>query len=131
VLSILTWHFYNVHVKRFNRSMFTGYISHAEMEEEHALELEANRARPGREQRRRGVSAPTPTNFCAGGCGHHGGCCWWGSISLLPTNRRRIATVPRQQVEVFVPANSGTGRGALTAPGWAARSSAAQPGAVL
>lgn len=40
VLSILTWHMYNVHVKRFNRSMFTGQISHDEMEEEHGAELE-------------------------------------------------------------------------------------------
>jgi cytochrome b subunit of formate dehydrogenase len=40
VLSILTWHVYHVHVKRFNKSMFTGYISREEMEEEHQLELE-------------------------------------------------------------------------------------------
>lgn len=40
VLSIITWHMYNVHVKRFNRSMFTGRITHEEMEEEHAEELE-------------------------------------------------------------------------------------------
>lgn len=39
VLSILSWHFYHVHVKRFNKSMFTGYLSREEMEEEHALEL--------------------------------------------------------------------------------------------
>jgi hypothetical protein len=29
-----------VHVRHFNRSMFTGYISHEEMEDEHPLELE-------------------------------------------------------------------------------------------
>lgn len=40
VLSILIWHFYNVHAKVFNRSMFTGYISRHEMEHEHAAELE-------------------------------------------------------------------------------------------
>lgn len=40
VLSILTWHMYNVVVKRFNRSMWTGRISHEEMEEEHGEELE-------------------------------------------------------------------------------------------
>ena len=39
VLSILTWHMYNVHLKRFNRSMFSGRISHEEMEEEHGEEL--------------------------------------------------------------------------------------------
>lgn len=40
VLSILTWHMYNVHFKRFNRSMFTGQLGHDAMEEEHAEELE-------------------------------------------------------------------------------------------
>lgn len=40
VLSILTWHMYNVHFKRFNRSMFTGRITHGEMEEEHGAELD-------------------------------------------------------------------------------------------
>jgi formate dehydrogenase gamma subunit len=41
VLSILTWHMYNVHFKGFNRSMFTGKISHEAMRAEHAEELEA------------------------------------------------------------------------------------------
>ena len=41
VLSILTWHMYNVHVRRFNRSMFTGKMSREVMQEEHAEELEA------------------------------------------------------------------------------------------
>jgi cytochrome b subunit of formate dehydrogenase len=39
VLSIVTWHMYHVHVRTFNKSMFTGRISRHEMEEEHALEL--------------------------------------------------------------------------------------------
>lgn len=49
VLSILTWHAYFVHVAMFNRSMFTGYLSHEQMEEEHAAELQRireNRERP-------------------------------------------------------------------------------------
>jgi formate dehydrogenase gamma subunit len=40
VLAVVIWHFYSVHLKRFNRSMFTGMLSRAEMEEEHAAELE-------------------------------------------------------------------------------------------
>lgn len=40
VLAILVWHIYNVHIKMFNKSMFTGKLSHEEMKEEHALELE-------------------------------------------------------------------------------------------
>ncbi len=41
VLAILTWHTYNVHLKHFNRSMFTGRLTREEMLEEHAEELEA------------------------------------------------------------------------------------------
>jgi cytochrome b subunit of formate dehydrogenase len=40
VLSILTWHMYNVLIKDRNFSMFTGNLSRRQMEEEHALELE-------------------------------------------------------------------------------------------
>lgn len=40
VLSIITWHFYYVHVKVFNRSIFTGYLTEEQMEEEHPVELE-------------------------------------------------------------------------------------------
>ncbi len=41
ILAIVTWHMYNVHFKRFNRSMFTGKMSREAMLEEHAEELEA------------------------------------------------------------------------------------------
>lgn len=40
VLSIVTWHVYFVHLAKFNKSIFTGYLSAEEMEEEHGLELE-------------------------------------------------------------------------------------------
>jgi cytochrome b subunit of formate dehydrogenase/mono/diheme cytochrome c family protein len=40
VLAILLWHFYHVHLRHFNRSMFTGYLTQEEMEEEHPAELE-------------------------------------------------------------------------------------------
>ena len=39
VLSILIWHLYHVLVRTFNKSMFTGYLSREEMEEEHPLAL--------------------------------------------------------------------------------------------
>jgi formate dehydrogenase gamma subunit len=39
VLAILLWHMYHVHLRRFNRSMFTGDLSEDEMLEEHPLEL--------------------------------------------------------------------------------------------
>jgi cytochrome b subunit of formate dehydrogenase len=39
VLAILIWHFYNVHLRHFNKSMFTGKISRHEMEEDHGQEM--------------------------------------------------------------------------------------------
>lgn len=40
VVAILIWHFYHVHLKLFNKSMFTGKLSREEMEHEHGDELE-------------------------------------------------------------------------------------------
>lgn len=39
VLAIIIWHMYGVHIKRFNRSMFTGKMSEQDMLHEHPLEL--------------------------------------------------------------------------------------------
>ena len=39
VLAIIIWHMYGVHIKRFNKSMFTGRMSEADMLHEHPLEL--------------------------------------------------------------------------------------------
>ena len=39
VLSILLWHFYHVHLRHFNKSMFTGKLTRDEMKEEHPAEL--------------------------------------------------------------------------------------------
>ncbi|HET9914657.1 MAG TPA: cytochrome b/b6 domain-containing protein [Anaerolineales bacterium] len=39
VLAIIIWHMYGVHVKRFNKAMFTGKMSEDEMLHEHPLEL--------------------------------------------------------------------------------------------
>jgi cytochrome b subunit of formate dehydrogenase/mono/diheme cytochrome c family protein len=39
VLAIIIWHMYGVHVKRFNKSMWTGRMSEEEMLHEHPLEL--------------------------------------------------------------------------------------------
>jgi formate dehydrogenase gamma subunit len=39
VLAIIIWHMYAVHLKRFNRSMFTGKQTEQEMLQEHPLEL--------------------------------------------------------------------------------------------
>jgi len=39
VLAIIIWHFYGVHLKNFNKSMWTGKMSEKEMLHEHPLEL--------------------------------------------------------------------------------------------
>lgn len=40
VLALLIWHTYNVHIKHFNKSIWTGKLTREEMEEEYPLELE-------------------------------------------------------------------------------------------
>ena len=39
VLAIILWHFYHVHIKTFNLSMFNGTMTREEMEHEHPAEL--------------------------------------------------------------------------------------------
>lgn len=39
VLAIVVWHFYHVHIKHFNKSMFTGKLNRTEMMHEHPGEL--------------------------------------------------------------------------------------------
>lgn len=41
ILAVILWHGYGVHLRHFNRSMFTGTMSREEMLAEHPLELEA------------------------------------------------------------------------------------------
>ncbi len=40
VLAIILWHFYHVHIRHFNRSIFTGKMTRDEMLTEHPVELE-------------------------------------------------------------------------------------------
>lgn len=39
VLAIIIWHFYNVHIRHLNKSMFTGKMTEKEMAHEHPAEL--------------------------------------------------------------------------------------------
>jgi cytochrome b subunit of formate dehydrogenase len=41
VLAVVIWHGYGVHLRHFNRNMFTGSMTEREMRQEHPLELEA------------------------------------------------------------------------------------------
>lgn len=102
VLSIITWHLYNVHVKQFNKSMFSGWLSRHEMEEEHPLELAAQETmgeipvNTDTIRRRQRIYLPVAILF---------------SLALLVSvyffvtfETTAITTVPRQTVEVFTPA---------------------------
>ncbi|HEX7976612.1 MAG TPA: c-type cytochrome domain-containing protein [Anaerolineales bacterium] len=59
VLAIILWHFYHVHLREFNKSMFTGKLTEEEMKKEHPAELaqieagQANRELPAEIKRKR------------------------------------------------------------------------------
>ncbi len=102
VLSIVTWHFYNVHLKQFNRSMFTGYISHHEMAEEHALELDQIQtgqlpppADPTGVRRRQRIFVPLAAVMALATI--------IGLYFFITFEQTAITTVPRQDIEIFVP----------------------------
>ncbi len=44
VLAIIVWHVYHVHLRHFNRSIFTGYLTEEEMLDEHPAALERIKA---------------------------------------------------------------------------------------
>ncbi len=72
VLAIILWHFYHVHVRHLNRSIFTGRLTRQEMHEEHPAELEQIERGAGTPpppaavlRRRRQVFAPLAVAFAA------------------------------------------------------------------
>jgi len=102
VLSILTWHFYNVHIKYFNKSMFTGNMERHVMEEEHPQELaaiEQGALRPAPDpvtwRRRMRLFAPAAAMI------------WLllavGLFLFVTYEATAIVTIPRQDMEVFTP----------------------------
>jgi predicted CXXCH cytochrome family protein len=103
VLAILIWHFYNVHIKTLNMSMFTGHLHRHQMEEEHGLELAEiengvtpGYATPAEIKKRRRVFVPLAllaTMLMLAGV-------YW----LLTSEDTALATAPRSaQVQVFAP----------------------------
>ncbi len=106
VLAIIVWHFYHVHLKNFNKSMFTGKISHHEMVEDHAAELEqieaghATRASVSEKDlaRRRKIYIPIAAIVAV--------VLMAGTYWILTAEQTAIETVlpPESDVPVFVPA---------------------------
>lgn len=103
VLSIIIWHFYHVHLKKFNKSMFTGKLTRDEMEHEHPAELAAideGKAYQAPEQsavrKRQQIFAP----FAVGLSLLMG----VGIFSFVTFEQTAITTIPRGEVvAVFVP----------------------------
>jgi formate dehydrogenase gamma subunit len=103
ILAILIWHMYNVLIKHINTSIFTGKLSHEQMEEEHALELERleqggepwpGLALPVLKRRRRIFIIVTVVV---------GGLMLAGVIWAFTFEETAIETIPRVTREVFVP----------------------------
>ena len=104
ILAIIIWHMYGVHIKRFNKSMFTGKMTEEEMLHEHPLELADIKAglaeRPVDEaalRKRQRIFFPIAallTLFMLGGV--------YGFVNAETT---AVTTIERQAptVEVFVP----------------------------
>ena len=107
VLAIITWHVYNVHIKYFNKSIFTGKISYREMIEEHPREL----ANFGEQtvvpapteagiQRRKRIFYPVAIVIA--------GTLLTGLYFFITYEQTAITTVPKQNIEVFVTATPDT-----------------------
>ena len=100
-LGILIWHFYNVHLRHFNKSIFTGKMDRQEMEHEHPLEL--NHLEAGAEStneaavaRRRRVYIPIAGVVTVA--------LLVGIYTLLTFEKTSVATVPPvETVQVYAP----------------------------
>ena len=66
VLAIIIWHFYHVHIRHLNKSMFTGKITEKEMAHEHPAELAQIKAGEGDQRRAARRTAPPPENIFPG-----------------------------------------------------------------
>jgi cytochrome b subunit of formate dehydrogenase len=104
VAAIIIWHMYSVHVKRFNKSMFTGKLSEEEMLHEHPLELADIKAgiaerpvEPSALRRRQAIYFPIAIVLSA--------VMLLGVYGFIAGEKTAIETVPpiRDEVPIFVP----------------------------
>jgi cytochrome b subunit of formate dehydrogenase len=104
VLAIVVWHMYGVHLKRFNKAMWTGRLSEKEMLHEHPLELADIKAgmddrlpEPKVLRRRRTLYYPIATVVGLG--------LLFAVYGFVSGEQTAITTVPPQlsTVEVYVP----------------------------
>lgn len=104
VLAILLWHFYHVHIKRLNLSIFHGRISYEEMEEEHGAELDRllkgegePAAPPEALKKRKSVYLPVAVVLSLA--------LLYGVYRFVTLEETAITTIPPAEnpVEIFVP----------------------------
>ncbi len=103
ILAIILWHVYNVHIRQFNKSMFTGKLTRKEMEHEHPAELAQIESGQNPTtilesvlRRRQKIYFPAAIILTAA--------LGYGFISFVTFEETAIATVPRgETVPVYVP----------------------------
>ncbi len=104
VMAIIIWHFYHVHIRRFNKSMFTGRITREEMQHEHPAELaeietSQNWSPPARGvlRKRQLIFAPISAALVL--------ILTWGIIEFITIEpQTALTTIPqRESATVFVP----------------------------
>ena len=93
VLAIIVWHFYSVHLRHWNWSIFNGKLTRKEMEEEHPLELvdiesgkAAARPAPAVQRRRRTYYAPVAAVVTLG--------LVFGLFRFITAEQTAITTIP-------------------------------------
>jgi formate dehydrogenase gamma subunit len=117
VLAILVWHFYFVLFKKFNTSMWTGYLTEEDMEEEHPLELEKYRAGELNKPIPKDIKIrywqhyfPMFTFFCMGFL--------YLTYLFVTFEQTAIDTeVPAENVQIFAPLDGAGPTGALISSG--------------
>ncbi|HBX68921.1 MAG TPA: hypothetical protein DEH25_05950 [Chloroflexi bacterium] len=103
VLAIIIWHFYNVHIKMLNKSMFTGKMSEEDMLHEHPLELADIKAGvhlpiPDPEGEKKRLRIFLPVYFVAAAV------MLAGVYFFIAGENTALATVPpATDIEIFVP----------------------------
>lgn len=103
VLAIILWHFYHVHIRHFNKSMFTGKMTEEEMKEEHPGELAilktgkvAQRPAPQVLRRRQRIFFPIAAVMTLA--------LSVGLYEFVTLEQTALATIPRgENVPIFVP----------------------------
>ena len=103
VLAIIIWHFYHVHLRHFNKSMFTGKFTETELKHEHPAEYAAIKAGQTKEKppsdvirRRQRYFFPVAV-LLAFGLG-------FGTYKFVTSEQTAVAVVPpAERGPIFVP----------------------------